>query len=103
KYLQLSFAFLIFILLAACGAGHKTLVSMKLSPQQATAPSSTNQEVQFSAQGTLSDNSTQELTAVDGLSWSSSDMAIATIGDNTGQATCKAPGTITLTAAAPTG
>jgi len=73
KYLHLSFVFLILALLAARGAGHPTLVSSKVSPQQATASSSRT----------------------------SSNAAIATIGDQTGQATCEAPGTVTITATAP--
>jgi hypothetical protein len=87
-------------LLLACGAGHPTIVSVQVNPQtaQATAP---NGEVGFTASGTFTNNQSRELTATDGLKWSTSDNTIASIGSNTGQATCLAAGTVTITAQAP--
>jgi len=101
KYLQVLLAIALISLLAACGAGHKTLTGLQISPQQATASSGTQQAVDFTAQGTLSDNSTRELTTADGLQWASSNALVASIDENTGHATCKAPGTVTITATAP--
>jgi len=64
----------------------------------ATAPGG---EVGFTASGTFTNNKSRDLTAADGLKWSTSDTNIATIGSNTGQATCNASGTVTITAQAP--
>jgi len=86
--------------LLACGAGHPTIVSVQVNPQtaQATAPGG---EVGFTASGTFTNNQSRELTATDGLVWSTSDGTIAGIDSNTGQATCNASGTVTITAKAP--
>lgn len=86
--------------LLACGAGHPTIVSVQVNPQSAmaTAPGG---ELGFTASGTFTNNQSRELTAADGLKWSTSDPTIASIGSNTGQATCNASGTVTITAQAP--
>jgi hypothetical protein len=86
--------------LLACGAGHPTIVSLQVNPQsaQATAPGG---EVGFTATGTFTNNKSRDLNATDGLKWSTSDSNIASIGSNTGQATCNASGTVTITAQAP--
>ena len=86
--------------LLACGAGHPTIVSLQVNPQsaQATVP---NGEVGFTASGTFTNNQSRDLTATDGLKWSTSDTSIASIGSNTGQATCLAVGNVTITAQAP--
>ncbi len=86
--------------LLACGAGHPTIVSVQVNPQsaQATAPGG---EVGFTATGTFTNNQSRELNATDGLKWSTSDTTIASIDSNTGQATCNASGTVTVTAKAP--
>jgi uncharacterized protein YjdB len=86
--------------LLACGAGHPTIVSLQVNPQSAMA-AVPNGEVGFTANGTFTNNQSRELTATDGLKWSTSDTTIATIGSNTGQATCIAAGTVTITAQAP--
>jgi hypothetical protein len=100
KYLFTLVAFAGSALLFACGAGHPTIVSVQVNPQtaQATVP---NGEVGFTASGTFTNNQSRELTATDGLKWSTSDTSIATIGSNTGQATCVAVGNVTITAQAP--
>ena len=100
KYLLTLIACAGMALLLACGAGHPTIVSLQVNPQtaQATAPSG---EVGFTASGTFTNNQSRELTATDGLKWSTSDATIASIGSNTGQATCLAAGTVTITAQAP--
>ena len=84
----------------ACGSGHPTIESLQISPTSANAASPQG-EVGFTARGVFSNNNSRELTVADNLQWSSSDTAVAAIDNNTGQATCKAPGTVTITASAP--
>ena len=89
--------------LAGCGAGHANLTSISVSPQSATAAGSQGQ-VGYTATGNFANGKSRELSQVDGLSWktspTSSGTVAATIG-STGEATCSAPGTITITASAP--
>lgn len=81
-----------------CGAGHANLKSITVSPQSATASSNQGQ-VGYTATGNFANGKSRELSQVDGLSWKTSTVA-ATIG-STGEATCSAPGTVTITASAP--
>jgi hypothetical protein len=87
-----------------CGAGHANLTSITVSPQSATATSSPQGQVGYTATGNFANGKSRELSQVDGLSWktspTSSGTVAATIG-STGEATCSAPGTITITASAP--
>lgn len=89
--------------LIGCGAGHANLTSISVSPQSATAPSNQGQ-VGYTATGNFANGKSRELSQVDGLSWktapTSAGTVAATIG-STGEATCSAPGTITVTASAP--
>lgn len=87
------------LLLIGCGAGHPNMTSIAVSPQTATAESATHGQVGYTATGHFSDGSSRELSQVDGLSWKTSTNA-ASIG-STGEATCLAPGTVTVTASAP--
>jgi len=86
-----------------CGAGHANLQSITVSPQSATASSSEG-EVGYTATGNFANGKSRELSQADGLSWktspTSAGSAAAEIG-STGDATCSAPGTITITASAP--
>ena len=84
--------------LVGCGAGHANLKSITVSPQSATASSNQGQ-VGYTATGNFANGKSRELSQVDGLSWKTSTVA-ATIG-STGEATCSAPGTVTITASAP--
>jgi hypothetical protein len=93
-------AALLVVLLLGCGAGHRKLVKIAVSPTTATAMSSTKASVTFAATGTFDNNSSRELSRVDGLTWMSSNTAVATI-DSSGVATCFAPGAVTITATAP--
>lgn len=86
-------------ILLGCGAGRPNLKSISVSPT--TASAALSGIVVFTATGDFTNNSSRALTAADGLSWSISNNAIATITDNTGSATCVAPGSITVTATAP--
>jgi len=93
------FVAIIAVALAGCGAGHPNLKTISVSPD--TAGAALNQDVVFSATGIFTNDSSRGLTAADGLSWTTSNNAIATINGNTGRATCVAPGTVTVTATAP--
>ena len=108
KYFQIvlaEFAALLFTIGSiGCGAGHPNLTSITVTPQMATTTSSPQGQVGFSAMGFFSNHTSRELSQVDGLSWqtspTSSGTAAATIG-STGEATCSAPGTVTVMASAP--
>jgi len=91
---------LISALFIACGAGHARLTSIAVSPSSAIASSSPQGQVGFTATGTFTDHTSRELHIADGLEWKSSDQAVATIED-TGEATCLASGSTTITAIAP--
>jgi len=69
------------------------LQSITLSPQNATVGKGTTQ--QFTATGHYSDSSTQNLTAL--VTWTSSDSTVVSI-DNTGLATNRKFGAVTITA-----
>lgn len=90
--------------LIGCGAGHANLTSISVSPQTASATSSPQGQVGYTATGHFANGKSRELSRVDGLSWktspTSSGTVAATIG-STGEATCSAPGNVTITATAP--
>jgi hypothetical protein len=69
------------------------LVSIAVTPLNPSVSSGLT--VQFTATGTFTDNSTQNLTAT--VAWTSSIPAVATI-DNTGLATWAGAGTTTISA-----
>ena len=100
KYFLLASLLSIAVLLVACGAGHPRLTSIAVSPSSATAASSPQGQVGFTATGTFTDRTSRELHLADGLEWKSSNTVDATI-DDTGEATCLAPGSVTITATAP--
>ncbi len=83
------------VLLVGCSSSPsvKKLTSIQVSP--ATASIGTGATQQFTAMGTFSDNSTQDLTS--SATWSSSTPATATI-NTTGLATGVAAGSTTITA-----
>ena len=89
--------------LVGCGAGHSNLTSISVSPQSAQA-SSNHGQVGYTATGNFANGKSRELSQVDGLSWktslTSAGAVAATIG-STGESTCSAPGTVTVTASAP--
>jgi hypothetical protein len=98
----------ILLLLAAagimgCGAGHANITSITVSPQTATA-ASVNGQVGYTATGNFANGKSRELSQADGLSWKTSPTSTgavaATIG-STGESTCSASGTVTVTASAP--
>jgi len=100
KYSLFASLLLLAALLIACGAGHPRLTSIAVSPSSATASSSPQGQVGFTATGTFTDHSSRELHLADGLEWKSSNTVDATIG-GTGEATCLVPGSVTITATAP--
>ena len=75
-----------------------SLVSISVTPENQTVKN--HSSVQYTARGTFTDNTTQDITA--SVIWSSSDIAIATIGKaegSKGLATAVGPGSTTITAA----
>jgi len=100
KYFLFPSLLMIAALLIACGAGHPRLTSIAVSPSSATASSSLQGQVGFTATGTFTDHKSRELHLADGLTWKSSNTVVATI-DDTGEATCVSPGSVTITATAP--
>ncbi len=96
KYLPLLLFLLAFAV--ACGAGHPNLKTITVTP--ATASASLQGSVGFSATGIFTNNTSSMLTPADGLSWRSSNPAVASI-DDAGLASCNAPGSVTITASAP--
>jgi len=91
---------LITIFVLGCGAGHPTITKITVSPSNATATSTPQGQVGFTATGTFSNNQSRALNVSDGLTWQSSNINMVSI-DSLGKATCKAPGTVTITASAP--
>jgi Bacterial Ig-like domain (group 2) len=87
------------ILAVGCGAGHPNLKTISVSPS--TAAASLNEDVVFTATGNFTNNTSRDLNLADGLSWKTSNNAIANINGNTGSATCIASGKVTITATAP--
>src|SRR5659263_409106 len=89
---------------AGCGGGggggnsaSRTLVSIRIAPTNPSIALGTS--LQFTATGTFSDNSAQDLTS--SVTWSSSVPSVATISNaagSNGQATSAAVGTTTITA-----
>ena len=104
RYLRSVLAVLVAMVVIGCGAGHPNLTSITVTPQSATTTSNPQGQVGYTAMGNFSNHTSRELLQVDGLSWKTSPTmtgsVAATIG-STGEATCSAPGTVTVTASAP--
>ena len=83
-----------------CGAGHPKIKTIVVSPAMATSVINSQATVAFTATANFDNNTSRQLTVADGLTWKSSNNAIATI-NNDGNATCIAPGSITVSASAP--
>lgn len=79
---------------AALTVTSAVMTGLNVTPETASVGVGQNQ--QFDATATLSDGSSQDMTS--SVSWSSGDLAIASIGSSTGLATGVAPGTSTITA-----
>jgi hypothetical protein len=91
---------LLAVLLLGCGAGHPTITKVTVAPATATATSFPQTSVGFTATGTFTNSESRMLSVADGLSWQSSNISLVSI-NSLGSATCKAPGTVTITASAP--
>jgi len=90
--------------LMGCGAGHANLTSVTVSPQSATTTSNPRGQVGYTATGNFANGKSRELSQVDGLSWKTSPTSTGTVAatiGSTGEATCSAPGNVTVTASAP--
>ena len=104
KLNKLSFFVLISLLVISCSGGGGggsgtstpavTLTSIAVTPANPGIFSGTTK--QFTATGTYSDNTTQNITS--SVTWSSSNETVATIGTLSGLATAAAAGTTTITA-----
>ncbi|UNP89840.1 Ig-like domain-containing protein [Aeromonas encheleia] len=79
---------------AALTVTNAVMTELAVTPKTATV--AVGQDQQFDATATLSDGSSQDMTS--SVSWSSGDLAIATVGSNTGLATGVAVGNSTITA-----
>jgi hypothetical protein len=100
---SLPFLLLAGVALVACGAGHANITSITVSPQSATTTSNQGQ-VGYTATGNFANGKSRELSQLDGLSWKTSPTSTGTVAatiGSTGEATCSAPGTVTVTASAP--
>jgi len=100
RYALTMLASAVLALLLACGGSSDTIVSVQVSPPQAQG-NAPNGAVNFTATGSFKNSQSRLLTSQDGLMWSSSNTAVATINPLTGQATCLSDGTVTITAAVP--
>ena len=87
-------------MLLACGGSSDTIVSVQVSPQQGQG-NLPNGVANFTATGTFKNNQSRLLTSQDGLMWSVSNSAVATINSLTGQATCLNAGSVIVTASVP--
>src|ERR1700730_6906925 len=104
RYLNCVVALLGAMVVIGCGAGHANLTSITVSPQSATATSSPQGQVGYTATGNFQNGKSRELSQVDGLSWKTSQTSTGTVAATigaTGEVTCSAPGTVTVTASAP--
>jgi hypothetical protein len=99
-YLVLLPLVLLASLLMGCGAGHPTITNVTVAPATATAASTPQTAVGFTATGTFANNQSRALNVADGLTWQSSNITLVSI-DSLGSATCKMPGLVTITASAP--
>ena len=70
--------------LMGCGAGHSDLTSITVSPQSATATSSPQGQVGYSAMGNFQNGKSRELSQVDGLSWKTSPTATGSVAATIG-------------------
>ena len=103
RFNKLLILLLSFVVISGCGGGSgsgssavatsRTLVSLAVTPANPSLARGTVQ--QFSATGTYSDSTTQELTS--SVNWTSSSASVAAI-DATGRATAETAGTTTITA-----
>src|SRR5207245_6182424 len=92
------------VALVGCGAGHANLTSITVSPQSVSTTSNPQGHVSNTATGNFANGKSRELSQVDGLSWKTSPTSTGTVAatiGSTGEATCSAPGTVTVTASAP--
>src|SRR5260370_36683067 len=81
-------------LVIGCGAGHPTIQSVTVTPSTATAASSSQGTVGFTATGNFSNHQSGMLVLADGLSWQSSNIPVASI-NSLGRAACRIPGPAT--------
>jgi hypothetical protein len=69
RYLNFVLLMWVSIVFVGCGAGHANLTSITVSPQSASATSSPQGQVGYTATGNFANGKSRELLQVDGLSW----------------------------------
>jgi len=90
------------VLTLACRSELPKITRVQVNPQNANVESPTG-HVAFTAVGMFENDKSRILTASDGIDWSTSDRAIASINERTGQATCVTAGTVAVTVRVPEG
>ena len=99
SYLLGALTLAVIAVLFGCGAGHAKLSQIMVSPT-AAAVTNSNGTATYTATGKFDNNSSRQLTRADGLTWATSNTAVATIEDS-GTATCVGHGVVTVKATAP--
>jgi hypothetical protein len=90
------------LLMLACRSGPPKITSVQVNPANARV-GGPGAHLVFTAVGLFANRQSRNLTAADGVAWSTSDSSIASIGSSTGQATCNTPGTVAVTVRVPAG
>lgn len=90
------------VLPLACRSELPKITRVQVNPQNAQVESPAG-HVAFTAVGVFEKGRTRNLTAADGIDWSTSDRAIASIDGKTGQATCNTPGAVAVEVRVPEG
>ncbi len=85
----------------ACQSGPPKITRVQVQPQNAQV-GGPGAHLAFTAVGIFANRQSRDLTAADGVAWSTSDSSIASI-NSSGQATCNTSGTVAVTVQVPAG
>lgn len=102
KYFARSLVCVGMVLFLACRSELPKITRVQVNPQNAKVESPGG-HVAFTAVGMFQDDRSRNVTAADGIDWSTSDRAIASIDGKTGQATCNTSGIVAVTVRVPEG
>lgn len=91
---------LLVALLMGCGTVRPTVYKVEVTPSAEALAAGSQQTVTFTATGIFGYDTTRALQASDGLSWTSSNAAVAAVTTD-GIASCSAPGQAMITATVP--
>jgi hypothetical protein len=100
KYLATFIACAGIALTPACRSGPPKITRVQVDPQNAQV-GGPGSHLAFTAVGMFANRQSRNLTAADGVAWSTSDSSIASINSSTGQATCNTSGTVAITVRVP--